>query len=110
MKPVIPSFPSYPLQPLALKGLNRTTMFVSPDTTAVANLMDTVLRNMGATGLVRYKLFSSAAASEDAYRADSTGVSLGIDFVDGTLSNPSYTIRSTFALNLNGATFAINQG
>jgi hypothetical protein len=65
---------------------------------------------MGASGLVSYKLFPSAAASENAYRSDSTGVSLGIDFVDGTLSNPSYTIRSTFALGLNGATFAINQG
>ena len=89
---VIPSFPTKPVSTEVRSG----QLFVSPNTTAVGQLMDRVTAQLVSDSPVTYVLFGSVDKAVNRYRRDARNVLAGINFADGTLQNLTYTIRMNY--------------
>ena len=114
-QPAIPSYPTYSItDPKFLRSVYNATIYVSPNTAAVESLMVQVVSLASRNRIaLSYKTFPSASDAETEYRNNYVSNKfepLGINFADGTLNNPSYTIRSSFLNSLNGAKFSVLQG
>ena len=98
----VESFPEVDLTVFApnlhLGDDSSNILFISPNTDAVQQFVDSVLTLLHARTPYEsvYKVFATADDAEDAYRDNSSYVTAGIDFKDGSLSKMEYTIRMPY--------------
>ena len=92
LQPEIPHFPEYPLN--TFNPNPNGTFLVSPNTTQVKLIMDSVTTQLGLQASPAYHMFETANETEAAYLQNPKSVAAGINFEDGSfVSSLQYSIR-----------------